>query len=187
LQRFVIGFFFASAGVQTVILIASLFGTEVLHLETGALITTIILIQFVGIIGAQLFAYLSGRIGNMRALLVAAALWAVICFLAFLVQTEMQFYLLGSSLGLVLGGIQALARSTFAKMLPDGGEHVTYFSFFDIAEKLATVMGMLGVGWIIETTGDMRISALLLSVFFVIAVVVWFPIQFRQSKQIREK
>lgn len=187
LQRFVIGFFFASAGVQTVILIASLFGTEVLHLETGALITTIILIQFVGIIGAQLFAYLSGRIGNMRALLVAAALWAVICFLAFLVQTEMQFYLLGSSLGLVLGGIQALARSTFAKMLPDGGEHVTYFSFFDIAEKLATVMGMLGVGWIIETTGDMRISALLLSVFFVIAVVVWFPIQFRQSKQIRER
>jgi UMF1 family MFS transporter len=99
----------------------------------------------------------------------------------------MQFYLLGSSLGLVLGGIQALARSTFAKMLPDGGEHVTYFSFFDIAEKLATVMGMLGVGWIIETTGDMRISALLLSVFFVIAVVVWFPIQFRQSKQIRER
>jgi len=90
-------------------------------------------------------------------------------------------------LGLVLGGIQALSRSTFAKMLPDGGEHVTYFSFFDIAEKLATVMGMVGVGWIIEVTGDMRISALLLSVFFVIALMVWFPIQSLQRKAISER
>lgn len=176
-ERFLLGFFFASAGVQTVILIASLFGSKALGLETSALITTILLIQFVGVLGSWLFARWSRSLGNIRAMLVAAMVWVVICAMAYFVNTELQFYLLGAAVGLVLGGIQSLARSTFSKLLPREGEHVTYFSFFDIAEKLATVFGMVAVGWLETTTGDLRLAAAMLSVFFLVAVVFWSRVQ----------
>lgn len=173
LERFVLGFFFASAGVQTVILIATLFGSEALHLETSSLITTILLIQFVGMLGSWFFAKLSGIMGNIRALLVSAALWMLISFLAYFIQNELQFYLLGAGVGLVLGGIQSLARSTFSQLLPPAEEHVVYFSFFDVAEKLATVLGMVAVGWLETLTGDLRLAAVMLSGFFAVAVVLW--------------
>ena len=180
-ERFLVGFFFASAGVQTIILIASLFGTQVLGLETSALITTILLIQFVGIAGSALFSRLSRIWGNIQALILAGLLWVCICALAYVVNSETQFYLLGAAVGLVLGGIQSLARSTFSKLLPSEGEHVTYFSFFDIAEKLATVLGMVAVGWLETVTGDLRFSALLLSVFFLLAVLSWFGVRTAQK------
>ncbi len=176
LNRFLMGFFFASAGVQTVILIASLFGTKVLGLESSSLILTILLIQFVAILGSWLFAKLSYQFGNIRSLILASGLWVVICLLAFFVNSEFQFYLLGASVGLVMGGLQSLGRSTFSKMLPSEDEHVTYFSFFDIAEKLATVLGMVSVGWVETVTGDLRLSPLVLSVFFLIAMFLWFGI-----------
>lgn len=176
LNRFLLGFFFASAGVQTVILIASLFGTKVLGLDSSSLILTILLIQFVAILGSWLFAKLSETYGNIRSLILASALWVVICVLAFFVNSELQFYLLGASVGLVMGGLQSLGRSTFSKMLPLEDEHVTYFSFFDIAEKLATVLGMVAVGWVETVTGDLRLSPLVLSVFFLIAMFLWFGV-----------
>lgn len=176
LNRFLLGFFFASAGVQTVILIASLFGTKVLGLDSSSLILTILLIQFVAILGSWLFAKLSETYGNIRSLILASALWVVICVLAFFVNSELQFYLLGASVGLVMGGLQSLGRSTFSKMLPLEDEHVTYFSFFDIAEKLATVLGMVAVGWVETVTGDLRLSPIVLSVFFLIAMFLWFGV-----------
>lgn len=176
LNRFLLGFFFASAGVQTVILIASLFGTKVLGLDSSSLILTILLIQFVAILGSWLFAKLSETYGNIRSLILASALWVVICVLAFFVNSELQFYLLGASVGLVMGGLQSLGRSTFSKMLPLEDEHVTYFSFFDIAEKLATVLGMVAVGWVETVTGDLRLSPLVLSIFFLIAMFLWFGV-----------
>ena len=176
LNRFLLGFFFASAGVQTVILIASLFGTKVLGLDSNSLILTILLIQFVAILGSWLFAKLSETYGNIRSLILASALWVVICVLAFFVNSELQFYLLGASVGLVMGGLQSLGRSTFSKMLPLEDEHVTYFSFFDIAEKLATVLGMVAVGWVETVTGDLRLSPIVLSVFFLIAMFLWFGV-----------
>jgi len=180
-ERFLIGFFFASAGVQTVILIASLFGKEALGLETSALITTILLIQFVGILGSWIFSRISRIWGNIRALVLAAFIWVAICALAYFVDSEVQFYMLGAALGLVLGGLQSLARSTFSKLLPAEGEHVTYFSFFDIAEKLATVFGMVAVGWLETSTGNLRLAAALLSAFFFIAVIFWSRVKMEQK------
>ena len=180
-ERFLVGFFFASAGVQTVILIASLFGSKALGLETSALITTILLIQFVGILGSWLFSRLSRIWGNIRALVLASFIWVAICALAYFVDSEVQFYLLGAAVGLVLGGIQSLARSTFSKLLPAEGEHVTYFAFFDIAEKLATVFGMVAVGWLETTTGDLRLAAAMLSLFFFVAVLFWGRVKMVQK------
>ena len=184
LNRYLLGFFFASAGVQTVILIASLFGTKVLGLDSSSLIMTILLIQFVAILGAWSFAKLSDRFGNIRSLISACLLWIVICILAFFVNSPLQFYLLGSAVGLVQGGLQSLGRSTFSKMLPTEHEHVTYFSFFDIAEKLATVLGMVAVGWVETVTGNLRLSPLVLSIFFMIAVFLWHGVnKFYRSKK----
>ncbi|MGA1778044.1 MAG: MFS transporter, partial [Schleiferiaceae bacterium] len=154
---------------------------QVRGLETSALSTTILLIQFVGISGSALFSRLSRIWGNIQALILAGLLWVCICALAYVVNSETQFYLLGAAVGLVLGGIQSLARSTFSKLLPSEGEHVTYFSFFDIAEKLATVLGMVAVGWLETVTGDLRFSALLLSVFFLLAVLSWFGVRTAQK------
>ncbi|MFZ9206225.1 MAG: MFS transporter [Schleiferiaceae bacterium] len=182
LERFVLGFFFASAGVQTVILIATLFGSQALHLETAALITTVLLIQFVGMLGSWLFARLSRAWGNIRALLVSGVLWMLITFMAYFIQSELQFYLLGAGVGLVLGGIQSLARSTFSQLLPQAEEHVVYFSFYDVAEKLATVLGMVAVGWLETATGDLRLAAVMLSGFFAVAIVLWAGVPWR-SKQ----
>lgn len=182
LERFVIGFFFASAGVQTVILIATLFGSQALKLETSALITTILLIQFVGILGSWLFAKLGGLLGNIRALLVSGLLWMIITFMAYFIANELQFYLLGAGVGLVLGGIQSLARSTYSQLLPPASEHVVYFSFYDLAEKLATVLGMVAVGWLETLTGSLRLSAVMLSVFFALAVLLWTRVPWKGIK-----
>ena len=182
LERFVLGFFFASAGVQTVILIATLFGSQALKLETSALITTILLIQFVGILGSWLFAKLGGLLGNIRALLVSGLLWMLITFMAYFIASELQFYLLGAGVGLVLGGIQSLARSTYSQLLPPASEHVVYFSFYDLAEKLATVLGMVAVGWLETLTGSLRLSAVMLSVFFALAVLLWARVPWKGIK-----
>jgi UMF1 family MFS transporter len=178
LKTFLLAFFLVSLGVQTIILLASLFGSQELGLGQTMLIGTILIIQVLGIVGAFVFSRLSARWGNIRALTVSTAIWAGICVGAFLIRkgnpgTEVQFLVLAGVVGLVLGGIQALARSTYSKMLPPTTHTASYFSFFDITEKVAIVLGTLIYGAINQITGQMRYSALVLSLFFVAAWLVW--------------
>ena len=177
LRRFVLAFFFASAGVQTVILIASLFGSQVLGLPTSALITTILMIQYVAMAGAWLFSKMSRKWGNIPTLIVGAIGWSLVCVGAYFVQHEAQFYALGAAVGLVMGGLQSICRSTYSKMLPEAEDHVTYFSFYDIAEKLATVLGMASIGWLENATGDLRLAALVLVVYFLLSIYFWYLIR----------
>lgn len=167
LKRFVIAFFFYSAGVQSVILLAGIFGSKVLHLESNQLISTILIIQFVGMAGAWLFSRLSTKIGNLKALIVAVFIWIGVCIGAYLTQTFNQFAALAGVVGLVLGGIQALSRSTYSKMLPETEDHATFFSFYDIGEKLATMAGMLCIALVELFTDDFRNAALVMTFFFV--------------------
>ena len=176
LQRYLLSFFFFSMGVQTVILLASLFGDKELGLPTASLIGTILIIQFVGIAGAYLFAWISRRIGNLNGLKIAILIWMLICVGAYLMDkndpnVEYQFYVMGGLVGLVMGGIQSLARSTYSKMLPIKGEHTTFFSFYDVTEKLAIVIGTFAYGFIEEITGSMHNSALSLGVFFLFSLI----------------
>lgn len=186
-QVYLISYFFFSMGVQTVILLAGIFGSKELGLDSSKLIVTILLIQFVGIAGAYLFSYLSRLIGNIRAIMLAVVLWIVVCISAFFIHrdlayVELAFYALGGLVGLVMGGIQSLARSTYSKMLPQSGEHSTYFSFYDVSEKLAIVIGTFAYGFIEELTGDMHYSALSLATFFIISLV--FLNKTLKSKQV---
>lgn len=187
LLLYLMAFFFFSMGVQTVILLASLFGDKELGLGTTTLIVTILIIQFVGIAGAIFFSKLSNKIGNLNGLRIAIALWIIVCFAAFALDrndptVEYKFYALGGLVGLVLGGIQSLARATYSQMLPQEGEHTTYFSFYDVSEKLAIVIGTFAYGLIESLTGSMHYSALTLGIFFIISL---FFIQFvRMPKRI---
>lgn len=171
LRRFLFSFFWYSTGVQTVILLASVFGKKVISLSADQLIISILIIQFVAIGGALLFSWLSSKLGNIKALGVAVFLWIGVCFGAYIVQDAQQFYLVGALVGLVMGGIQALSRSTYAKMLPETKDHATYFSFYDVTEKVATMVGTFAIGYIESLTGDLRNAALVLMAFFVLGFV----------------
>jgi UMF1 family MFS transporter len=152
--------------------IATLFGSKELHMETAALILTVLIIQLVAIGGAQGFAYLSSKIGNIRTLIIAVIIWIGICAGAYLTTESWQFYLLAFVVGTVMGGIQAISRSTYSKMLPVTQDHASYFSFYDVTEKLAIVVGTVSYGLVEEFTGSMRNSALGMMLFFGVGLII---------------
>ncbi|NNM16532.1 MAG: MFS transporter, partial [Bacteroidia bacterium] len=141
LKNYIWAFFFISMGVQTVMYVAALFGDKELKLESEQLIITILIIQFVAIGGAYLFSYLSSKFGNINTLIMAVLIWIGICIGAYNVYTVNSFYILAVAVGLVMGGIQSLSRSTYSKILPKTEDHATYFSFYDVAEKIGIVIG----------------------------------------------
>ena len=142
MNRFLASFFFYSMGVQTVMYLAASFGDKELGMPGDKLIFTILIIQIVAIGGSYLFAYVSKRFGNKNSLLIMVLVWILICGAAYYVYDEYQFYLLAFVVGMVMGGIQSLSRSTYSKLIPEEStEHASYFSFYDVTEKLAIVLG----------------------------------------------
>ncbi|RZK43243.1 MAG: MFS transporter [Pedobacter sp.] len=176
LKRFLFAFFFYSMGVQTVMLVATIFGEKELELTTEKLIGTILLLQIVAIPGAMLMSYLSSRkYGNVNVLIGVVVIWILACVSAYFIHTEYQFYALAGVIGLIMGGIQSLSRSTYSKFLPqDSPDHTSYFSFYDVTEKVALVFGMFSFGYIEEYTGSMRNSVIALALFFVLGLVFLF-------------
>ncbi|NUQ24314.1 MAG: MFS transporter [Saprospiraceae bacterium] len=168
IKAFLLSFFCYSAGVQTVLYLAATFAEKELQFDTGQLIGVILLLQIVAIGGAYLFARVSAWKGNKASLMVMLIIWTSICFCAYFVQTDMQFYIIAASVGTVMGGIQSLSRSTYSKLLPEKTPDTTsYFSFYDVLEKTAIIIGTFSFGFIEQLTGSMRLSVLLLGVFFV--------------------
>jgi len=181
IKRFLMAFFFYSAGVQTILLLASLFATSQLDFAEADLITVILILQFLAIAGAYIFALVSERKGNKFALIVMLLIWIVICFIAYFVTTAAQFYGVAAGVGLVMGGIQSLSRSTYSKLLPPNTEETTsYFSFYDVLEKYAVVMGTLIFG-IIDQLFGMRNSVLALSVFFAIGILILLTVKIKPA------
>ena len=177
LKTFLISFFLFSIGVQTIILMAGIFGSKELGLETSELISAILLVQFVAIAGAAIFSRLSKRKGNIFALKVTILVWMLVCFSAYMLDKSQEnvnlyFYGLGGLIGLVMGAIQSLSRSTYSKMLPETQDHATYFSFYDVTEKIAIVVGMITFGFLNSYTGSMQISVLCLAIFFLASFIV---------------
>lgn len=173
LTRFLPAFFVYSMGVQTVMLVATHFGSDEIHMESGQLITTILIIQFVAMAGSYLFSFLSRKNGNIHTLKVATFVWASICIgTYFLVFKPVHFYVVAGLVGLVMGGTQSLSRSTYSKMLPVTEDNTSYFSFYDVCEKLSIVAGMATFGIINECSDTMRTPILALITFFVIGFLM---------------
>ncbi|RZK57878.1 MAG: MFS transporter [Pedobacter sp.] len=186
LKRFLFSFFFYSMGVQTVMLIATIFGEKELHLPTEKLIATILILQLVAIPGAMLMSYLSSKkYGNVNVLIWVVIIWIGACIAAYFINTEMQFYALAAVIGLIMGGIQSLSRSTYSKFLPqDSPDHTSFFSFYDVTEKVALVFGLFIFGFIDEKLG-MRNSVIALTVFFVLGLLFLLALKKVEPKSVK--
>lgn len=187
LSTYLFAFFCYSIGVQTVMLAATIFGsTEIKtadgkNLETPQLVTTILIIQLVAIAGAYLMSLLSEKIGNLRVLLVVVLVWIGVCIGAYYTHTDVQFYILAAVVGLVMGGIQSLSRSTYSKLMPDTHDTASFFSFYDVTEKIAIVIGTFSFAYIKELTGDMRKSILMLICYFFAGAIILYLAIRRES------
>ncbi len=167
LKRYLTAFFFYSMGVQTVMLVAIDFGIKELKLPDQKLIITAVIIQLVAIVGAIGMSKLSAKFGNVNILLFTVLLWIGTCIAGYFITTEIHFYIIASLVGLVMGGIQSLSRSTYSKFMPPTKDTASFFSFYDVTEKLAIVIGLFTFGFI-EGISSIRNSILSLVVFFVI-------------------
>jgi MFS transporter, UMF1 family len=171
LKIYLIGFFFMTMGLLTVMFMAATYGTKELGLNDNVLIPTILLIQLIGMFGAWLFARISGRIGNIKSLIVSIIIWILVIVAVFFVHSAAGFIIAACFVGVVMGGTQALARSTYSKMLPETRDHTSFFSFYDVMEKIATVGGTFSFGIIEAITGSMRYSVLAITTFFFIGLI----------------
>jgi MFS transporter, UMF1 family len=172
LSLYLVCYFFFMMGLLSVMYMATNFGKKVVGLDDSVLIPTLLLLQLVGMVGAWSFARLSGRIGNLPALMIALISWTLICSGAYYITDAAGFITAAFFIGLVMGGTQSLARSTYSKMLPETTDHTSFFSFFDVMEKLATAGGTFSFGLIESITGNMRFSIVAISAFFLVALII---------------
>jgi len=179
LKKYLTSFFVYSMGVQTIMIMAVLFAKKEIHdLKDADLIISVLLIQFVGILGSYTFSWLSKKLGNIKALMVAVFIWILICVGTYsLVYHATQFYIVAASVGMVMGGIQSLSRSTYSKLLPETDDHASYFSFYDVCEKVGIIIGTFAFGFIEGITGGMRNSILSLIVFFIVGMLLLFRVK----------
>ena len=186
LKRYLGAFFVYSMAVQTVMLIATYFGEEEIAWGTDSerttgLIVSILVIQLVAILGAMVTSKASEKYGNIKTLVVVNALWVCICIYAYFVVTPTDFYIAAGCVGLVMGGIQALSRSTYSKFLPQTKDTTSFFSFYDVAEKIGIIIGTLLYGVVAQLTGSMRSSIIFLGLFFLMGMFLLFRV--KESKK----
>jgi len=186
LRRFLPAFFSYSMALQTVLLVAAYYGEEEIAWassseKTIGLIVSILLIQIVAIFGAILTARASERFGNILVLVVINGIWAVLCVIAYYTRTPMQFYIVAGFVGMVMGGLQSLSRSTYSKLIPETQDTTSFFSFYAVAEKIAIVIGMLCFGLIDHFSGSMRNGILFFILFFILGGVMLLRIPFKRT------
>ncbi len=181
LKRYLTAFFVFSMAVQTIMLVAVYFGEEEIawvdsNQKTIGLIISILIIQMVAIAGAVLTAKASFKFGNINTLIAINFIWMALCFYAYFMITPLHFYIAAGCVGFIMGGIQSLARSTYSKFLPETKDTTSYFSFYDVAEKIGIVIGMVIFATIDQITGSMRNAILFLFIFFLIGIVLLFRV-----------
>ena len=181
LKRYLAAFFVYSMAVQTIMLVATYFGIEELDWgdtdATTGLIVSILLIQLVAVLGAVLTSRSSAKFGNINTLIVLNFIWIAICVYAYTITTPEQFYVTAAIVGLVMGGIQSLSRSTYSKLIPEGAlDTASYFSFYDVSEKIGIVIGMFSYGYVAQLTGSIRYAILFFILFFIVGVLLLFRV-----------
>ena len=173
MKRFLYSFFLFSMGVQTVMLLAPLFADKEIGMGADEMIYIVLILQILAIGGAFFFAWLSKLRGNGFAISTTLLIWTFVCISGYFMKDKISFYTLAAFLGFVMGGIQSMSRSTYSKLIPqETTDTASYFSFYDITEKLAIVIGSLSYGFIDQVTGSMRYSMVFMSLFFITGFIV---------------
>ena len=182
IRKFLLAFFFYNMGVQTVMYLAATFGSKELKMEASKLIMTVLLIQFLAIAGSYFFAYLSQKKGNIFSLLTMIVIWIGCCLYAYTIKVEIQFFGLATVVGLVMGGIQALSRATYSKIMPpDTVDTASFFSFYDVTFNISIVIGTFVYGYIEQVTGSMRNSTLALASFFILGIIFLSQVRMKDA------
>ena len=191
LKRYLSAFFIFSMGVQTVMIMAVYFGTKEIEWgdsdKTTGLIISVLVIQLIAAPGSRALSWLSSKVGNIKALSAVLLVWCLLCIVALWVTTPIHFYCIAALVGLVMGGVQSLSRSTYSKLLPETEDTASYFSFYDIAEKIGLVIGILSYGLIEQFTGSMRNSIFALIVFFVGGLIALLTMPKEEQKFLKAK
>jgi UMF1 family MFS transporter len=183
LRRFLSSFFFYSVGVQTIMLVAAQFASKELHMPDDTLIEIILVIQVVGVIGAWLTSIVSAKIGNVKTLVGLVSIWTLLCLSVYFIATTMQFFVAAAIVGAVMGGVQSISRSTYSKYLPPNiPDTASFFSFYDVTEKSAIVIGLITFASVEAWTHEMRDSALALDCFFVVGLFLMISLLFSEKK-----
>lgn len=173
MRFYLLSFFVFSMGVQTVMLLAPLFANKVIGMKSDEMILVVLIIQVIAILGSYFFAWISNLKGNGTAIILALLIWASICVVGFFLENKMSFYIMAVFLGFVMGGIQSISRSTYSKLIPEKTmDNASFFSFYDITEKLGIVIGTFFYGLIDQLTGDMRLSMLFMTLFFISGIII---------------
>ncbi|MQP23611.1 MFS transporter [Flavobacterium sp. LMO8] len=178
LRRYLAAFFVYSMAVQTIMIIAAYFGEKEVKWgsdskRTIGLIVSVLLIQLIAVLGAWLTSKASAKFGNIKVLIFINFSWVLICTYAYFVVTPNDFYIAAAFVGLVMGGIQSLSRSTYSKFIPEGTKDTTsFFSFYDVSEKIGIVIGMFTYGYIADVTGKIQNAILFLILFFVVGLLL---------------
>ena len=196
LKRFLFAFLFISMGVQTVMYSAAIFAKQQIFPDTGnketdaantgKLMMTILIIQIVAIAGAYLFSTLSKKWGNIKVLMGGVVIWISICIAAYFIYTPVSFYCMAGAVGMVMGGIQSLCRSTYSKFMPPTKDTASFFSFYDVCEKVGTVFGTATFGIVTEELGGMRNAVLFLMTYFIIALILLISTLLRSNKTLNQ-
>ncbi|HQV05245.1 MAG: MFS transporter [Chitinophagaceae bacterium] len=189
LKRYLAAFFFFDMGVQTIMLVAALYGKSELQIPTTNLIISILIIQLIAIPGAYVISWLSSKMGNIKTLMVLVLLWIALCFVGYILPVGgvYPFYGLAIAVGFVMGGTQSLSRSTYAKLMPVTKDTASFFSFYDVTEKIAAVLGIFSFGYITELTGSQRGSVLALASFFCVGLLLLIYTNMKKPTLILEK
>jgi len=175
--RFLTAFFIFSFSLQTIIFIASYFGVTEIEWsssseQTAGLIISVILIQIIAIVGAILFTKAADKFGNIVVLTIAIASWSIICGYAYFITTPIQFYLIAGFVGFLMGGTQTIARATYSLFIPETKDTTSFFSFYDVTEKIGIVIGMVLYGLAAQITGNIRFSILIFMFFFLLGAIL---------------
>lgn len=197
LKRFLMAFFVFNCGIQTVMYLAVIYAEEeikqindlgeIVPISSENLIISILIIQLVAALGAFLFFKLSGIIGNIRSLMIAAVIWVVVCAVGYFIEYANAFYMMAAAVGLVMGGSQALSRSTYAKFLPETIDHASYFSFYDICYYVGTVLGTAVFGAVLGLTGDLRNTIVAIGGFFVLGLLLFLAVPKNETAPVPTK
>jgi UMF1 family MFS transporter len=195
LNSYLMAFFVLNMGIQTVMYLAVTYAKEeiksidaagnITPIADDSLIVSILLIQLVAVAGSYLFVWMSERFGNIGALVVGAGAWTLLCVAAYGIQWTNEFYMLACGVGLVMGGSQALSRSTYSKFLPETIDHASYFSFYDVSYYLSTVLGTFAFGLVHQLTGDLRNTVIIIGSFFVVGLVLLLMVPKREVPVVR--
>jgi UMF1 family MFS transporter len=182
LNKFLFSFFTYSAGVQTILYMAATFAEKELHFETSELILVILFIQLLGILGAYIAARCSIKWGNKITLMFILFIWTIVCIVAYMTYVKSHFYFLAASVGFVMGAVQSLSRSTYAKLIPkQTDDNTSYFSLYDMLEKVAIILGTFIFGFLNQISGSMRLSILFLSVIFILSIFLFSRIKMKNE------